>query len=128
MKSKMNYNALVDYLISQMRQSTPNSSQQPMKDSEQFSSQTFQDYKAEVDKQREKYSEMSITEMLYDLGYKIDNALSKIYNSFQDDFKPENVKCEIDNEQVDCKEFSEDINLDAYSNYDKEPDGGIFDA
>ena len=125
----MNYAECVDWLVSTMpSQSSPTDSQQMPKDSAPFDTPAYQNYKAQVDKQREKYAEMSITEMLYDLGYKIDNALSKIYNSFQDDFKPENVKCEIDNEQVDCKEFSEDINLDVYTNYDKEPDGGIFDA
>ena len=113
MNSKINYAECVDYLVSQMAsQSTPTDSQQTMKDSAPFDSQAYQNYKAQVDKQREKYAEMSITEMLYDLGYKIDNALGKIIDQLdtiiKDDFKSENVTCTIDDKEVDMKECTDD--------------------
>ena len=103
-----------------------------MKDEAPFDSPAYKNYKALVDKEREQIDASGLTEYLYRLGYKIDNALAKIISQLdkviKDDFNPENVKCEIDNEQVDCKEFSENVNLDLYNNYDKDPDGGIFDA
>jgi hypothetical protein len=58
--------------------SNPTNSQQMPKDSAPFDSQAYQNYKAQVDKQREIYSEMSITEMLYDLGYKIDTLCNQL--------------------------------------------------
>ena len=111
MNSKMNYAECVDYLVSTMRHTSPTNSQQSMKDSAPFDSPAYANYKAQVDKQREKYSEMSITEMIYDLGYKIDTALGKIINQLdtiiEDDFNPDNVTCSIDDKQVDCDTWEE---------------------
>ena len=74
-----NYAECVDRLVSTMPStSNPTNSQQMPKDSAPFDSQAYQNYKAQVDKQREIYSEMSITEMLYDLGYKIDTLCNQL--------------------------------------------------
>ena len=78
MKTNNNYNELVDHLVSTMPTSSPTDSQQTVKDSAPFDSPAYQNYKAQVDKQREIYSEMSITEQLYDLGYKIDTAVAQL--------------------------------------------------
>ena len=73
------YAECVDRLVSTMPStSNPTNSQQMPKDSAPFDSQEYQNYKAQVDKQREIYSEMSITEMLYDLGYKIDTLCNQL--------------------------------------------------
>jgi len=73
------YAECVDRLVSTMPStSNPTNSQSMSKDSAQLNSQTFQEYKAQVDKQREIYSEMSITEMLYDLGYKVDTLCNQL--------------------------------------------------
>ena len=74
-----NYAECVDRLVSTMPStSNPTNSQQMPKDSAPFDSQAYQNYKAQVDKQREIYSEMSITEALYDLGYKIDTLCNQL--------------------------------------------------
>ena len=78
MKTNNNYNELVDHLVSTMPTSSPTNSQQTVKDSAPFDSPAYQNYKAQVDKQREIYSEMSITEMLYDLGYKVDTLCNQL--------------------------------------------------
>ena len=78
MKTNNNYNELVDHLVSTMPTSSPTDTQQTVKDSAPFDSPAYQNYKAQVDKQREIYSEMSITEMLYDLGYKIDTLCNQL--------------------------------------------------
>ena len=73
------YAECVDRLVSTMPStSNPTNSQQMPKDSAPFDSQAYQNYKAQVDKQREIYSEMSITEQLYDLGYKIDTLCQQL--------------------------------------------------
>jgi len=65
-----NYSECVDHLVSQMKPAmTPNSSQQ-----------SFEDFKAQVDKQRAEYANLSITEQLYDLGYKVDTLFAKLIN------------------------------------------------
>ena len=78
MKTNNNYNELVDHLVSTMPTSSPTDSQQTVKDSAPFNTHAYQNYKAQVDKQREIYSEMSITEQLYDLGYKIDTLCTQL--------------------------------------------------
>ena len=78
MKTNNNYNELVDHLVSTMPTSSPTNSQQTVKDSAPFNTQAYQNYNAQVDKQREIYSEMSITEQLYDLGYKIDTLCQQL--------------------------------------------------
>ena len=79
MKNDMYYAECVDYLVSQMAsQSSPTKSQQTMKDSAPFDTQAYQNYKAQVDKQREHISEVGITNALYELGYKIDTLCSQL--------------------------------------------------
>ena len=65
-----NYSECVDYLVSQMNSQTPPTNAQ----------QSFEDFKAQVDKQREEYAHLTITEQLYDLGYKIDTLFAKLIN------------------------------------------------
>ena len=67
MKTNNNYNELVDYQVQSM-----NKSQAP------FDTQAYKNYKALVDKEREKIDTNNITESLYRLGYQIDTLLSKI--------------------------------------------------
>ena len=43
-----------------------------------FDTQSYANYKAQVDKERELISSDNITESLYRLGYKIDTLLTKI--------------------------------------------------
>ena len=65
-----NYSECVDYLVSQMNsQSSPTNAQQ-----------SYEDYKAKVDKQREEYDGKDIIEALYKFGYKIDKTLEKFIN------------------------------------------------
>ncbi len=81
MKSNNNYAECVDYLVSTMNsQSLPTNSQQMPKDSAPFDTQAYQNYKAQVDKQRAEYANLSITEQLYDLGYKVDTLFAKLIN------------------------------------------------
>ena len=73
------YAECVDWLVSTMpATSNPTNSQQSMKDSAPFDTQAYQNYKAQVDKQREHISEVGITEALYELGYKVDTLLAKL--------------------------------------------------
>ena len=108
----MNYAECVDYLVSQMAsQSLPTKSQQPMKDSAPFDTPAYQNYKAQVDKEREQIDVNNITESLYRLGYQIDNVLSKIISQLdtviKDEFNPNNVTCSIDDKEVDCNTWEE---------------------
>mgnify|MGYP001184501767 CR=1 FL=1 len=65
-----NYSECVDHLVSTMNsQSSPTNAQQ-----------SFEDFKAQVDKQRAEYANLSITEQLYDLGYKVDTLFAKLIN------------------------------------------------
>ena len=66
-QSKHNYNELVDHLVTTMNKSEP-----------PFDTQSYANYKALVDKQREQIDKDGLTESLYKLGYKIDTLLSKI--------------------------------------------------
>ena len=65
-----NYSECVDYLVSQMNSQTPPTNSQ----------QSYEDYKAKVDKQREEYDGKDIIEALYMFGYKIDKTLEKLIN------------------------------------------------
>ena len=81
MNSKINYAECVDYLVSTMpSQSLPTKSQQMPKDSAPFDTPAYQNYKAQVDKQREEYDGKDIIEALYKFGYKIDKTLEKLIN------------------------------------------------
>ena len=73
------YAECVDRLVSTMPStSNPTNSQQMPKDSAPFDSQAYQNYKAQIDKQREHISEVGITNSLYELGYKIDTLCSQL--------------------------------------------------
>ena len=67
MKTNNNYNELVDYQVQSM-----NKSQAP------FDTQAYKNYKALVDKEREKIDPDNLTEYIYKLGYKIDTLLAKL--------------------------------------------------
>ena len=66
-QTKHNYNELVDFQVQSMNKSEP-----------PFDTQSYANYKALVDKEREKIDTNNITESIYRLGYKIDTLLSKI--------------------------------------------------
>ena len=68
MNNDNNYAQCVDHLVSTM----PSQSDPP------FDTQSYANYKAQVDKERELISSDNITESLYRLGYKIDTLLTKI--------------------------------------------------
>ena len=73
------YAECVDRLVSTMPStSNPTDSQQMPKDSAPFDSPAYQNYKAQVDKEREHISEVGITNALYELGYKIDTLCSQL--------------------------------------------------
>ena len=111
MKNDMYYAECVDYLVTQMRQTSPTDSQQTMKDSAPFDTPAYANYKAQVDKEREQIDVNNITESLYRLGYQIDNVLSKIISQLdtviKDEFNPNNVTCSIDDKEVDCNTWEE---------------------
>ena len=91
MKTNNNYNELVDHLVSTMPTSSPTDTQQTVKDSAPFDSPAYQNYKAQVDKQREHISEVGITNALYELGYKIDtlcDQLIKLCDKIIEEDKP----------------------------------------
>ena len=87
-----NYAECVDRLVSTMPStSNPTNSQQMPKDSAPFDTKAYQNYKAQVDKQREHISEVGITEALYDLCYKIDtlcNQLIKLCDKILEETSP----------------------------------------
>ena len=62
-----NYAQSVDYLESTMNKSEP-----------PFDTQAYQNYKAQVDKQREELAGDDIIEGLYKLGFKIDQTFDKL--------------------------------------------------
>mgnify|MGYP003124793362 CR=1 FL=1 len=63
-----NYNELVDHLVTTMK----SQSQPP------FDTPAYQNYKAQVDKQREELAGDDIIEGLYKLGFKIDQTFDKL--------------------------------------------------
>ena len=93
MKTNINYNELVDHLVTTMNKSEP-----------PFDTQAYQNYKEQVNKQRDKLSD-NLVEEAYKIGYQIDTVLGKIIdqldNIIEDDFDPDNVKCTIDDNEVD---------------------------
>ena len=76
-----------------------------------FDTEAYANYKAQVDQERKKI-ENDIVESIYQLGYKIDTACSKIISQLdelvKDDFNPDNVTCSVDDEQVDCETWEKD--------------------
>ena len=83
MKTNNNYNELVDYQVQSMNKSEP-----------PFDTQAYKNYKALVDKEREKIDTSNITESIYKLGYKIDQLLSKIISRLdtliKEDYREQN--------------------------------------
>ena len=77
-----------------------------------FDTEAYANYKAQVDREREKIDPNNIVESIYQLGYKTDTALSKIIAQLdalvKDDFNPDNVTCSVDDEQVDCETWEKD--------------------
>ena len=78
-----NYNELVDFQVQSMNKSEP-----------PFDTQSYANYKALVDKEREKIDPNNITEAIYQLGYKIDTLLSKIISQLdtliKEDYREQN--------------------------------------
>ena len=66
-KTNNNYNKLVDYQVQSM-----NKSEGP------FNTEAYANYKAQVDKEREKIDPNNLTESIYKLGYRIDTLLAKL--------------------------------------------------
>ena len=82
-KTMNNYNELVDFQVQSM-----NKSEAP------FDTQSYANYKALVDKEREKIDTSNITESIYRLGYKIDQLLSKLISRLdtliKEDYREQN--------------------------------------
>ena len=100
-----NYNELVDHQVQSMNKSTA-----------PFDTQAYANYKALVDKEKEQIDTNNITEAIYKLGYQIDTLLSKIISQLdaliKEDFNPNNVTCSIDDKEVDCDTWEEEITVD----------------
>ena len=92
MKTNNNYNELVDYQVQSMNKSNTFYS----KDEPPFDTQAYKNYKALVDKEREKIDPDNLTEYIYKLGYQIDTLLSKIISQLdtiiKEDSEGENDK------------------------------------
>ena len=74
-----NYAECVDRLVSTMEsKSSPTNSQPMPQDSAPFDSQAYQNYKAQIDKEREHIAEVGITNALYELGYKVDTLCQQL--------------------------------------------------
>ena len=63
-----NYASQVDHLVNTMK----SQSEGP------FNTEAYNNYKAQVDKEREKIDPNNLTEHIYKLGYKIDTLLAKL--------------------------------------------------
>ena len=92
-----------------------------------FNNESYANYKALVDKERQQIDPNNLTETIYKLGYKIDTLLSKIITQLddiiKDDFNPDKVTCSIDNYEVDCNTWEEEITVDPLTHkvtYNKE--------
>ena len=97
------YNELVDHLVTTMKsQSDP-----------QFDTDAYRKYKELVNKEREKIDTDNITESIYKLGFKIDTLLSKIISQLDTvldtEFDPNKVTCSVDDKQVDCDTWNDEI-------------------
>ena len=97
-----NYAECVDHLVSNM--SKPDAP---------FDTDAYANYKALVDKEREKIDPDNLVESIYKIGYRIDTLLSKLIGQLdvilEDDFDPDNVTCSVDNKQVDCDTWEEQL-------------------
>ena len=97
------YNELVDHLVTTMKsQSDP-----------QFDTDAYANYKELVNKEREKIDTDNITESIYKLGFKIDTLLTKIISQLDTvldtEFDPNKVTCSVDDKQVDCDTWNDEI-------------------
>lgn len=97
-----NYAECVDHLVSNM--SKPDAP---------FDTDAYANYKALVDKEREKIDPDNLVESIYKIGYRIDTLLSKLIGQLdvilEDDFDPDNVTCSVDDKQVDCDTWEEQL-------------------
>ena len=74
-----NYNECVDHLVSTMPQSTrPKMTQTKDDYSAPFDSEAYANYKALVNKEKEKIDPNNLTESIYKLGFRIDTLLTKL--------------------------------------------------
>ena len=92
-----------------------------------FNNESYANYKALVDKERQQIDPNNLTETIYKLGYKIDTLLSKIITQLddiiKDDFNPDKVYCAVDDKKVDCNTWEEEITVDPLTHkvtYNKE--------
>ena len=97
-----NYAECVDHLVSNM--SKPDAP---------FDTDAYANYKALVDKEREKIDPDNLVESIYKIGYRIDTLLSKLIGQLdvilEDDFDPDNVTCSVDDKQVDCDTWEDQL-------------------
>ena len=68
-----NYNELVDFQVQSMNKSEP-----------PFDTQSYANYKALVDKEREKIDSSNLTETIMQLGFQIDQKLQGIIDKLDD--------------------------------------------
>ena len=74
-----NYASQVDHLVNTMKPQSEESKWYSVhKDDAPFNTEAYNNYKAQVDKEREKIDPNNLTEHIYKLGYKIDTLLSRI--------------------------------------------------
>ena len=91
------YNKLVDHLVSTMPKSTTPKMTQTKDDySAPFDTNAYANYKALVNKEKEKIDSDNLIESIYKLGFRIDTLLSKIISQLdtvlEDDSVGENDK------------------------------------
>ena len=97
-----NYAECVDHLVSNM--SKPDAP---------FDTDAYANYKALVDKEREKIDPDNLVESIYKIGYRIDTLLSKLIGQLdvilEDDFDPDKVTCSVDDKKVDCDTWEDQL-------------------
>ena len=91
------YNELVDHLVSTMPKSTSPKMTQTKDDyNAPFDTNAYANYKALVNKEKEKIDSDNLIESIYKLGFRIDTLLSKIISQLdtvlEDDLVGENDK------------------------------------
>ena len=96
-ETKHNYNELVDYQVHSMNRFE---SLSDTMNEAPFDTEAYRNYKALVDKEKEKIDTNNITESIYQLGYKIDNILSKIISQLDTIIEDDSVG-ENDNEEME---------------------------
>ena len=81
-----NYASQVDHLVNTMKPQ----SEGP------FNTEAYANYKAQVDKEREKIDPNNLTESIYKLGYRIDTLLSKLIRQLDTIIEEENDNKEVE--------------------------------